>query len=62
MAESSVFVFGYSVSYLYTNKYDGFVQIWQNYGSTGEKETWAHYSRRSGKIRLSVVLWPGLGF
>ena len=61
-AEIWVFVIGYNVSYLYTNKDYVFVQIWQIYGSTGERETWVHYGQRSRQIRVSVVYWPDLGF
>ena len=62
LAKHQDFVMRNSISYLYTNKYYGFVQIWQNNGSTGERETWAHYDRRSERIKVSAVLWLGLGF
>ena len=55
-------MFGYSIPYKYTDKDDVFVQIWQIYRLTRERETWVHYGQRSRQIRVSVVCWPGLGF
>ena len=62
MAGSWVFVFGYGIPDLYADKDDVFVQVWQIYELTRERETWVHYGQRSRQIRVSVVCWPGLGF
>ena len=55
-------MFGYNISYPYTEKYDGFVLIWQNYRSTRERERDLDTLRwRSERIMVSVVHWPVLG-
>ena len=48
MAESWVFVFGYGIPDLYAEKDDVFVQVWQIYGLTGERETWYITGRDPG--------------
>ena len=53
-AEIWVFVMGYSVSYLYTDKDDVVVQIWHIYRSIGERE------RDLGTLRSEIQADQGV--